>query len=465
MMFQRAVAPADSQDSHMSRDGAAVDTVPGSRPLTDGYCGVWRPSLTDSKLKGQSPGLAQTYQLDQGLLCYASSAKSGTLPRLGLAFQVRELHSVDPTTGTWQGEVRLHLCVAGKETLGLDLREGLQGEDLDRQWERVQQAWPVVEESWSQWGQASSEDPMQFLAQAFGVRVYNVVKGAAPSVRGPSRMSELDLSEGVIGGRWSIEGTFFVPVELSGFPFDTLSWDVIISIIGWSPGIIDMMSSSLINVEEFDIYGLRGQSHPSKNFWVPYVCESNVVPNDARLGESLAYCRFHSRRRPALSVMTNIVLPMCLMAFLGVVGVMQATGSIQNSNSETDGVALEATLLLTVTAMRFNYADTVPKSQLRPTLLDKYIISVMMLLAVTTVGIVLVHEDDMELLQAPWLYIVVVLTLHAYFCFCAWRELRIPPERKAQVLNKTPHAPPEGGCSGQVFTYGFVTKAEVSALQ
>jgi hypothetical protein len=410
----------------------------------------------------------QIWTRDQGLLCCSSSERSDTLPRLGVSFQVTELYAVDPTTGTWQGQVQLWLTVAGKETLGLDVRDGLQGDDLSRQWERVQQAWPRPKEDWNEDSDFTSlEDPMTFLAKVFGVRVYNLVKGSDSSVKGPSKMADLTFDEGIIEGRWTIDGTFFVPVELSGFPFDTLSWDVIISIIGWSPGISDLKPSQLINVEEFDIYGLRGRSHPSNNFWIPYRCEANVVPNDARWGESLAYCRFHSRRRPALSVMTNIVLPMCLMALLGVVGVMQATGTIGNSNSETDGVALEATLLLTVTAMRFNYADAVPKSQLKPTLLDKYIISVMILLAVTTMGIVLIHEEDLEQARAPWLYVVIVLILHGYFGLCAWRQLRIPSERSAQVLNRTPHAPPEVRvvAAPPVRTYGFVTKAEMSALQ
>jgi hypothetical protein len=466
----------------------------GLRPLKDGYCGVSRPSLTDSKLRGQSPALAQNYQLlppsrpkrrpwmetdgaipwqsmylehqmwrkEQGLLYFSwMKGTSFSLPRLGVVFQVTEVHSVDPTTGTWHGKVMLHLSVACEETLGLVVREDLQGDDLRRQWERVQQAWPE-QEGGSPSDFTDLKEPMAFLTKVFGVRFYNLVKGSVTVEEGPSKMSDLSISKGVIENRWVVEGTFSVPVELSDFPFETLSWDVIVSIIGWSPGIMDgMKSSSLSNVAEFDIYGLQGLNHASKTkLWVPYCCESNVVPNEARYSESLAYCRFHSRRRPALSVMTNIVLPMCLMAILGVVGVMQAAGSVQNPNSETDGVALEATLLLTVTAMRFNYADAVPKSQLNPTLLDKYIISIMLLLVFTTMGIVLFREEQLGF--APLLYIVVVVLIHAYFVFCAWRALRIPVEKKGELLYKTPHAPPELPDLDQPVPMGFVTKAGLS---
>merc|ERR1712032_302951 len=157
----------------------------------------------------------------------------------------------------------------------------------------------------------------------------------------------------------------------------------------------------------------------------------------------------------------GIVLPMCIMAFLGVVGVMQASGSVRNSHSATDAVALEATLLLTVTAMRFNYAEMVPKSQLKPTLLDKYIISVMVLLAATTLGVVVFHEEELGLVRAPWLYTGVVVLVHVYFGICAWHAGRIPAGKKGELLYCRPHGPPESTSFDQPLMrpLGFAAKS------
>eukprot|EP00928_Gymnodinium_smaydae_P061344 TRINITY_DN45441_c0_g1_i1.p1 TRINITY_DN45441_c0_g1~~TRINITY_DN45441_c0_g1_i1.p1 ORF type:complete len:500 (-),score=19.94 TRINITY_DN45441_c0_g1_i1:327-1826(-) len=442
-------------------DGDALDdSSPELRPLRDGYCAVYRPSLTDSKLRSFSESLVDQYKLlpstwpkrrpwlqakhceslhlehqvyrkEQGIMCFMmpGANESNTSPRLGVEMSVQRLAAVEPACLRWRGNVRLRLYVALKETMGIRPKGCVPSSILKAHWPRL------IEDV------SGESDAFAFLATVFGVRFSNLILDDIdwqPTISGPDAFDQLNVEDGLVSGEWTVSGCFYSPVDLRNFPFDVCAWDAIISIIGWSPG-LKYDWSSLRNFCEFEVFGLHGLAHPSQHRWFPYVCEQTVVPNSARLGESFINCRFHTRRKPS-SILNTVVMPMALAACVGYLSMAQASGWITNKLAATDPLALQAGLLLTVVAIRFTTSDSLPKGLGVPTLVDRYGTAVLVLLTFSMFSMAQWTHEDLDAMGAPYLYASMMVLLHGVFAIIAWSVWAVRAASQDQEkLYASPH--------------------------
>lgn len=439
------------------------------KPLQDGYCAVYRPSLTDSKIRSGTRGLIEQYKLtppshpklrpwlgrdtasqlhlthqqwhkEQGWLCIqqphdlACKQWDSRLPRLGVQMTISEVESVDPAKHRWSGRMCLILSVSAKETLGLGEQELVDAA-------KIHSAWPFAEGLVSGMEIATE---MEFLQEAFGVRFQNLIQrdrdcDYAPEIRGPKSFEELRCDGGVVEGRWTLDGMFYCPADLGKFPYDVCSWDVLLTIVGWSPG-LQYDWSSLANLPEFEIFGLHGLARASDDQWYPYVCEQNIVPNLARRCESVVYCRFHSRRKPN-SVLMNIVLPILIVTLLSTVAVIQASGLNTNevTFSSADPLSFMSTSLLTVVAMKFAYTELLPSGLGQPTLLDIYILACIFLLGAASIVVVTCSVEDLQDFFAGQMYFCCVVLIHVAFFLTGYWHSRLPKAPERELLYPLPH--------------------------
>lgn len=451
------------------QQGMYEQALPSLRPLEDGYCAVYRPSLTDSKIRSGSRSLIEQYKLtplshpklrpwlgrdtashlhlkhqqwqkEQGWLCFqqpddpACKNSESRLPRLGVQIVIPEVESVEPAKHRWSGRICLVLKVSAKETLGLGEQDLVDAATVHSAWPH-QVCFATGTESATQ---------VDFLRDAFGVRFYNLIQrdrdcDYAPEITGPKSFEELTRGEGVVVGKWTLDGMFYCPVDLSKFPYDVCSWDVLLTIVGWSPG-LRYDWSSLQNLPEFEIFGLHGLARASDDKWYPYVCEQNIIPNLARKCESVVYCRFHSRRKPN-SVLMNIVLPIFIVTLLSTVAVMQASGVNINevTFSSADPLSFISTSLLTVVAMKFAYAELLPSGLGQPTLLDIYILACILLLAGVSILVVTCSVEDLQDFSAGPTYFCFVVLIHIAFFLTGYWHSRLPKAPERELLYPLPH--------------------------
>jgi hypothetical protein len=227
-------------------------------------------------------------------------------------------------------------------------------------------------------------DGFFFLKNAFGVLFLNMSngpeRGDEPKVTGPNKYADLKIDkEGVLSGVWKIEACFQHEANLRDFPFDTIAWDVRLAVLGYSVGLLKFSrspGSELRSFDMFDTFGLRGGAQLA-DAWECDHLQMGVVPNRARISESVVFGRFYTRRKP-FDVLTNVVLPIALVSGLCEIAVFTAAGEAE---ADTDALAFLGTALLTIVAMKFAVADQLPKLQYL-TILDKYITAMFSLIAV-----------------------------------------------------------------------------------
>lgn len=238
---------------------------------------------------------------------------------------------------------------------------------------------------------------------------------------------------GVKSGSWIIRASFHNTVNLRYYPFDVCAWDVIITYLDCSVG-IKYEHSSLASTDEFEVFGIRGDSLASKNKWWPYALEMGVIPNTARFGEGLVYGRFYSRRH-YFQTLHNFVFPVALVTLMGEVAFWQAAGRIEDNDIQTDALAFQTTALLTNVAMKFAYSDSLPKLTYS-TLLDNYINGIIVIMIAAVFVIAHVSSDALDTAGAGWIYIGIVLLGHFIFGIFGYKSYNIPKEGIEKIYKK-----------------------------
>eukprot|EP00164_Ancoracysta_twista_P006837 GFYU01009592.1.p1 GENE.GFYU01009592.1~~GFYU01009592.1.p1 ORF type:complete len:483 (-),score=116.64 GFYU01009592.1:234-1682(-) len=442
-----------------SESGTEMKRQSRSTDAVKDYVAVYRPSLTDSKLIAASQSLIRDYKLtppsrpqwrptvnnaaavqrlylphqlwskDQGQLCYKAEANRDDerTPRLGVSVRFKSLQALDVAAATFTADVGLSLQLAVEEGLGVKASSF----KLSKLSDYVPSEHKWVEEC----------DSERFLLQAFCLKVYNLDRAQEYEISGPTTVEDLRVEDGVIRADFTVRGTFYNAVRVDNFPFDVSSWDVIIACVGgYSPGIV-VEPSNLRSFDEFEVIGLHGSTEMGSDRWFPHGVEANVIPNSARAGESIIYARFHSRRRP-MQTMLSLVVPTGLMALLGEVALAMAAGWIENENAATDPIAFQSTVLLTVFAVKFAFADSIPKG-VPPTLLDRYIFMCVFLIFVSILLVAHVGQDALSDTQMPILYLAAFVIVHIYYGVVAWLGYRLPSADETEMLLAEPHASDE----------------------
>lgn len=474
---------SDSGDES-SREYQPVPEIAGLRLLPDGYCAPNRPSFTDSKMGTRSVAYLHQYQMapatrphympdltvdrvremhlehqvwdpGQGWL-WAGFECPKVVPRLGVEMTVKEVKAVEPASLRWRGVVSLTLQVAVKETLGISVQDV-------RDADKLYDAWPhegKVELA------SGCDDPVQFLLNAFGVQLYNIIvddKDFPHEICGPSSFASLSLEDdqsGSLSGTWEFSGPFHCNVDLRHFPFDLCYWDALLSFKGWSPGVVYEGWSTLRNIGDFQLFALHGIPRAGQNKWRPYICEQNVVPNYGRHGEGFVYCRFHTRRLFG-QVMSTVIIPTALVVVLSTLGILKASGQMSNEGvaESIDAVGFISTALLTVVAMKFAYADNLPKSMGSATYLDIYMLTCIFILAVSMVVVCVVPEDDLDSTRAPVVFLLLVILVHVAFFITAAVAymIRLPSGNK---IYDVPHEHDLDTETDQHLRIGFISRAD-----
>ena len=300
-----------------------------------------------------------------------------------------------------------------------------------------------------------------FLAAAFGVHVKNLRRGAGDdwSVDGPVSINDdnVTLEGGAISATFKVQGSFYEETDLSAFPFDVLGWSAVIFCKSFSVG-LEYNWSCLRSFTEFDVVGLSGDRHQNKHLgetWMPHVCEQGVVPNSAREPEGFVYVRFHSRRNPSAALI-NVMMPASLSTVIGVVAFRQAQGDVQE-HAATDPIAFQTTSLLAIVALKFAFADSLPKGLGYSTMLDRYILGSLTVVVASMLVITYATADELKDASAEWIYLAVFAALHVYFALAALWSWRLPLENAPAPLYDQPHRAPElDATSNVVHKHHFV---------
>uniref|UniRef100_A0A0G4I0F2 Uncharacterized protein n=1 Tax=Chromera velia CCMP2878 TaxID=1169474 RepID=A0A0G4I0F2_9ALVE len=325
--------------------------IDGDRPITDGYCGVYRPSLSDEKIRQGSRALAKQYTLlpkeplphfrpwfsakqrdkyhlthqvwkpDQGILCYELPKAAETpgavvqLRRLGVGISLKDISEINTNKGYWKGDATLQIRISLKETFGLvdpvdnsefkrmtyplaDILDEVCWNELEAK-DGASSGLTSDRQNSFQSGMVETTHgakEMHFLKGAFGLRFYNLIMNDSTlpfTVAGPSEFTQLKVKDGILCGDWRVSGAFFESdIDISMFPCEKLSWHVIVSVIGWSVG-CHYDWSSVRSLDDYEVFAVRGVSKPfsSVGGW-PFCLLMNVVPNTGVKGQQFVYVRF-----------------------------------------------------------------------------------------------------------------------------------------------------------------------------
>uniref|UniRef100_A0A0G4H470 Neurotransmitter-gated ion-channel ligand-binding domain-containing protein n=1 Tax=Chromera velia CCMP2878 TaxID=1169474 RepID=A0A0G4H470_9ALVE len=414
--------------------------VPFSEPIQDGYFAVYRPSLTDDKIRMGAGSLAKQYEL----------IPKGPTPAWRPWFSAKWV-------GLWRGTIVLQLRVALRETLGIcrdtsgrihmipvisegeETRKGGETTKTRRASfteEEVMESNDVMEMTYELadklrhqlWSARECRDgasagvplerrfsgeaekgyrEMQFLKGAFGLRFFNLIADdpfAPAKIVGPYDFPHLSVKNGVLEGVWRLTGTFAQEVDLRNFPFDSATWNVVVSVMGWSVGVVYDWSS-LRSFDEMEVFAVRGTSKPFS-----------------------ALHGFYSRRKPRITII-NVALPCFLVTLLVEVSVATACGWLNDDpHRATDGLNICATALLTIVAIKFAYNDSMPVVAYT-TLLDTYVNSCLTL--ITFVTFLIAHFEKAIIPfwkdYGPVIYFTFVLALHGVFAFLGIEAFRLKP--------------------------------------
>jgi len=181
--------------------------------------------------------------------------------------------------------------------------------------------------------------------------------------------------------------------------------------------------------QEFDMFDFRGETMPfSHNIWDPYYPETNVVRNSAR-GEVMFYVRFWVRRNATYHVV-SVLIPSVIIGLLGGPALMIAEGASPNNivDGSESPLSFVAALLLTLTAMKFAFTDSLPKLGYL-TMLDWHLSVNFLMLAAVSLLIVCVHEGTLSEWYATSIYFSTQIFFNAIFFLKAWHSYRIPVEK------------------------------------
>ncbi|CAE7733186.1 unnamed protein product, partial [Symbiodinium pilosum] len=241
----------------------------------------------------------------------------------------------------------------------------------------------------------------------------------------------------MIEARWDVESLWYNIPSLRSFPFDTNEMCAIFWTRMWRKvRIIEFGRSYALGTsfQEFDVLGFRGDPQPLRG-WDPYICESNVVPNRARAGDNelMFYGRFWVRRKPFYFIVA-LLFPTAVVTFMGASAILIASGEAPNSivlGGESP-LSLVAGLMLTLVAMKFSYADSVPKLGYL-TMLDTYIAVSFFFLTAAAMLIVLLPEESLQDLGAAAIFAGLCLLFNVAYFAVAYREFRIPGEHSPSL--------------------------------
>ena len=280
----------------------------------------------------------------------------------------------------------------------------------------------------------AAENCMRFAG--FGIINAHVVgDDPYPKVTGDEYLW-VDTEANMLVAEWCIESKWYNQPTLKYFPFDshemcaifwTQTWKRLrIANFGRSYGLGTML-------QEFEILGFRGDSKPVSG-WDPYVCECNVVPNLGRPGgEPMIYGRFWIRRKP-FYFLASLLFPTAVVALMGGFAIMIAAGESPNGivMGGESPLSLVAGLILTMMAMKFSYADSLPKLGYL-TMLDIYILGSFCLLSLAAFVITLLDEETLQATHATAVFFAMCLLFNAIWAAVAWQEYHIPEEKHPQL--------------------------------
>lgn len=286
-------------------------------------------------------------------------------------------------------------------------------------------------------GASAEENFMRFTG--FGiVNSHSVVgddTGPYPKVSGAQRF-KVDRETKMLMAEWCIESKWYNQPTLHSFPFDSHEMCAIFWTQTWPQLRISQFGRSYglgTRLQEFEVLGFRGDPKPVPG-WDPYVCESNIVPNLGRpAGEYMVYARFWIRRRPFYFI-ASLLFPTAVVTAMGGFAIMVAAGASPNSiviGGESP-LSLVAGLILTMMAMQFSYADSLPKLGYL-TMLDIYILSSFCLLSFAACIITLLPAESLLEWRMPLVFFTICLTLNAIWAAVGWKEYHIPEEKKPQL--------------------------------
>ena len=332
---------------------------------------------------------------------------------LGISVNILGISEVNFIDSYWSGHVRVELAVsptvylrdwghrcteetrAALRAPGARLLECLLEEQ--RRWARAEgEMFGPVEGS-------GAENFMRFLNLGI-VNRHTGDDTDRPQVSGSEAFwweEELLRAEWTVGAKWYHEPNLWC------FPFDTNELSVIFWTRQWRRvGVLRFGASYGLGTKftELEVLGFRGDSRPWR-LWSPYHCDCNVVPNRGRPDfDVFFYGRFWVRRKPFYFV-AALLFPTGVVAFMGSAAVLIAANQAPNGivlQGESP-LSLIAGLMLTMSAMKFSYADSLPKLGYL-TMLDLYIVVSFLLLSLAALVVVLLPEEllqDLHAAEAP----------------------------------------------------------------
>ena len=208
------------------------------------------------------------------------------------------------------------------------------------------------------------------------------------------------MRKNVIISAFTVDGTFHDPFEVRAFPFDVQDFVIKIELGKDSNGIKKQLVPMFIDDPEKprNIKVAKALKNPEWDIMPPYMAFSDA--KDASLTLVI-------KRQPAYYLM-NVVFPLFVISSLAF------TAYFIDADSFADRFSVLGTILLTVVATKFTYADSVPKVSYA-TLLDSYVFFVFAFIFIYTVvvGCVgkFISEENMDYFD----YIYHVALLGLYF--------------------------------------------------
>lgn len=259
--------------------------------------------------------------------------------------------------------------------------------------------------------------------------------GPYPKVSGAQRF-KVNRETKMLVAEWCIESKWYNQPTLHYFPFDSHEMCAIFWTQTWPQLRISQFGRSYglgTFLQEFEVLGFRGDPKPVPG-WDPYVCESNIVPNLGRpAGEYMVYARFWIRRKPFYFI-ASLLFPTAVVTAMGGFAIMVAAGASPNSiviGGESP-LSLVAGLILTMMAMQFSYADSLPKLGYL-TMLDIYILSSFCLLSFAACIITLLPAESLLDSRMSLVFFTVCLAFNAIWAAVGFKECHIPEEKKPQL--------------------------------
>ena len=326
---------------------------------------------------------------------------------LGISVNILGISEVNFLESYWAGHVRLEVALSPTVYLrdwghrcSEETRSALRtGAGLLECLAEEQRRWAGQAEGLGPVEGSAAENFMRFLNLGI-VNRHTGDDSERPKVSG----SEAFLWEdGLLKAEWTLGAKWYHEPNLRCFPFDTNELSVIFWTRQWRRvGVLRFGASYGLGTKftELEVLGFRGDSRPWR-VWSPYHCDCNVVPNRGRPDfDVFFYGRFWVRRKPFYFV-AALLFPTGVVAFMGSAAVLIAANRAPNGIvlAGESPLSLIAGLMLTMSAMKFSYADSLPKLGYL-TMLDIYIVVSFLLLSLAALVVVLLPEELLQDLRA-----------------------------------------------------------------